>query len=332
MSANSAGGISHPDPVQEGCTGSGAARWAWLGRCMSNPGHFIAEDWSARPSLDLGTPSRFTDLFSITELDNILAMGAIESAKIRIIKDSVPMPRTAFVPARRNGHNGDATIDCGRVGELVRMGGTLAVTEVDKAATQLFELCSGLEHELSHHVSANAYLTPPQSQGFGTHRDGHDTMILQISGSKEWLVYDYQPGLGARAENVTIEPAQEAVVHSVLEEGNALYIPRGWPHMAKTAGTVSLHVTLAIVQATTNDLMRYALELPAIRRLLDNTMPAGFTDDPAAVADALAEGYELVARALADPSIKSAVLEGFVRSWRQGRARGQEGRLVRATL
>jgi bifunctional lysine-specific demethylase and histidyl-hydroxylase NO66 len=310
-----------PGRLQAGPAGSPATRWTWLGRCLGNPERFIARDWLARPSLDRGVPSRFTGILSVEELDHTLAMGVIASTQIRMVSDGVLMPPAAFISAPGSGVGGDTTIDCGRIGELIRQGGTLAITRIDAVTPRLFELCGGLERELSHRVYASAYLTPPRSQGFRAHRDAHDTLILQVSGRKEWLVYDFRPGGGNTPESVDIEPAETAVLHAVLEPGDALYIPRGWPHLAKTSGTASLHVTLAIAHATARDLMLYALEVPEVRRRLGLDLPAGFADDPAALGPVLAEGYRRLEQALADPVIERAVTEGFARSWRQGRAR-----------
>jgi JmjC domain len=51
-------------------------------------------------------------------------------------------------------------------------------------------LAHAIEVELNFATKVNAYITPPGSQGFVTHYDGHDALILQIQGSKVWHLYD----------------------------------------------------------------------------------------------------------------------------------------------
>jgi len=77
---------------------------------------------------------------------------------------------------------------------------------------------------------ANAYITPPNAQGFSRHADEHEVLVLQIEGSKLWRVY---PENGEPCE---IE----------LTPGSLLYLPRGLQHEAETRGIASIHITLGI--------------------------------------------------------------------------------------
>ena len=38
-------------------------------------------------------------------------------------------------------------------------------------------------------MQINAYITPPQSQGFAPHHDVHDVFVLQVSGRKHWTIH-----------------------------------------------------------------------------------------------------------------------------------------------
>lgn len=86
----------------------------------------------------------------------------------------------------------------------------------------------GLEEELGHPCQANAYLTPPGSQGFALHSDSHDVIVFQTFGAKEREVHD-----DGGAHQVMMVP------------GTSIYLPTGAPHMARTQETASLHVTVA---------------------------------------------------------------------------------------
>lgn len=53
----------------------------------------------------------------------------------------------------------------------------------------VFLMNSKLQEYFGCFVGANAYLTPPNSQGFAPHYDDIEAFVLQIEGSKNWKVY-----------------------------------------------------------------------------------------------------------------------------------------------
>jgi bifunctional lysine-specific demethylase and histidyl-hydroxylase NO66 len=325
---------SAPSLQMRGADAPAGGDWTWLRRCVNDPERFLAEDWSVRPSIQHRAKACFTDLFSLDELDRLLAMGALQSSsdrspRVKIIKDGVVMPARAFQRAKGL-RPGDAVIDCGQVARLIRAGGTVVVNGVDDVAAGLFRLCAGLEHELSCLVRANTYLSPPGCQGFKMHYDSHDVIILQISGTKKWQVYRRCQDARPRATNVTVEPAEQPVVDAVLKPGDSLYIPRGCPHAAVAADAVSLHVTLAIVPPSLLDLLRSVLDTPALRGALDRPLPTGFSWSGVPLESALTEGYTLLGRILTDAAACEEAVQHFTRAWGRTNTRDRVGQIVQA--
>ena len=71
-------------------------------------------------------------------------------------------------------------------------------------------------------------------------------MVLQVAGRKRWQVYrptrlNPLPDDEVAAPKPTVPPVWEGM----LEDGDMLYIPRGWWHVAFPVGEPSLHLTLA---------------------------------------------------------------------------------------
>ncbi|GMH13598.1 hypothetical protein Nepgr_015439 [Nepenthes gracilis] len=103
-------------------------------------------------------------------------------------------------------------------------------------------------------VGANLYLTPPNSQGLACHCDDHCVFICQLLGTKQWTIYlepVFQlPRLYQHLECPWGSMMQKRQI--ILNEGDVMYIPRGFPHEASTIvgtdGTAefSLHVTLSV--------------------------------------------------------------------------------------
>lgn len=53
----------------------------------------------------------------------------------------------------------------------------------------IHKLASELQEYFGCFVGCNAYLTPPNSQGFAPHYDDIEAFILQVEGKKRWKVY-----------------------------------------------------------------------------------------------------------------------------------------------
>lgn len=116
-------------------------------------------------------------------------------------------------------------------------------------------LLSTLELELKCMVGANAYLTPPNAaQGFAPHYDDIEAFCLQLQGSKRWKVYEPTIKLPrVSSEDFTTEDLKEMepVMDITLEQGDLLYMPRGYIHQACTLkhnDEHSLHLTVSAMQ------------------------------------------------------------------------------------
>ena len=148
--------------------------------------------------------------------------------------------------------------------KLVRLfadGSTLVLQGLHRVWPPIIAFCQQLAAELGHPVQANAYVTPPQNQGFSNHYDVHDVFVLQIAGEKRWQIHAPvlesplrdQPWTDRRAA-VERRAEEEPLIETVLRPGDCLYLPRGFLHAAKALGGVTSHLTLGVHSWT-----RYAL-------------------------------------------------------------------------
>jgi hypothetical protein len=127
-------------------------------------------------------------------------------------------------------------------------GATVVLQGLHLTWTPLARYCRSLEGFLGHPVQANAYYTPARSQGLPVHHDTHDVLVLQVSGSKRWLVYDPVFELPLKHQRYKAEMGEPgpAVMDVVLRAGDTLYLPRGWLHEALTSDEDSLHLTVGV--------------------------------------------------------------------------------------
>jgi hypothetical protein len=147
------------------------------------------------------------------------------------------------------------------------------LAEVDAGATVVLQglhltwhplavYCRELEALFSHPAQANAYLTPRRSQGLPVHHDTHDVFVLQVAGTKRWLVYEPVLELPLRDQRYSAELGTpgETVLDVVLGAGDTLYLPRGWLHQALTSDDDSLHLTIGVNVVPWLQAVRAALE------------------------------------------------------------------------
>jgi bifunctional lysine-specific demethylase and histidyl-hydroxylase NO66 len=250
---------------------------------------------------------------------------------MKLVKDGKGISRetwTATIPAAASRPAG-LVADGERISEIMRQGYTLTVAGVQKYSTGIRRLCFGLESELSHHINANIYFTPPSSQGFASHFDDHDVLVLQLEGEKEWQVFgrqadDYRRG----PQNVALADDSVPLLTCRLKTGDSLYVPRGFVHSAAAADQPSIHVSVGIIFATVGDLLQHMVnklqEAPDLARPLD----AGFTEDPLELSDLLTWATAYLRQRLGDGDFAEQVAASFCRFW-GGRRRSEIAELVR---
>jgi len=135
-------------------------------------------------------------------------------------------------------------------------GGSIIVNHLDRVNARVAALCQRLARELVHTYCV-MYLTPPDAQAVRAHSDHQDVFILQLQGSKTWQVYGPDPANGALVygdevvgkANPVSELAPVLLSDLRLEQGDVLYIPRGFVHEACTPAEStkgSLHLTITV--------------------------------------------------------------------------------------
>ena len=249
---------------------------------------FFSEYWEAKPLIISGRgPDYYSNLLSGSDVDYVLStsflhdrshvelLGKIDNPDL-LGKDHVSAAYEAF-----------------------RQGASFRILGVNRHWKALWLLCRNIVEEFAFSVNANLYCTPKNSRGLNRHYDRHDTLILQIAGSKHWAVYsspenlplEHVPLLGFEKAGESMRYRGAPVVHDLVERttgekpinefvmdpGDFLYLPRGFVHEARTTEDISVHVTIGIHVLTWLDLIAVSLgqfghKDPRFRKAL----PVGF--------------------------------------------------------
>jgi ribosomal protein L16 Arg81 hydroxylase len=245
-------------------------RFAALSRCIANdPESFATEFWGHRPLLSPSSalPRDFSDLLSPVTVDELIAERGVRAPFIRLAKEGDVLARDCYLGPAGFGAEMPDQVDSAKVLAQFATGATIVLQGLHRLWPPLINFVRQAVDEFGHPVQANAYITPPGNRGFDPHYDVHDVFVLQAAGQKRWVVHEpvqphplpSQPWTEYRsaiAERVTDDP----VVDTVLSEGDALYIPRGWVHSAQALDTTSIHITIGISTVTALDVARAVVD------------------------------------------------------------------------
>jgi len=276
---------------------------------------FVSKVWASRVHVHQAHPGPLVDLLTLADVDRLLTGTAIRTPAVRIAQHGTVLSPSAYTrPATLAGQSLSGLLDPRKVFDLFDRGATVVLQGLHRYWEPLGRLVADLELELGHPCQANAYLTPPGSQGFAVHEDSHDVFVFQTHGRKVWEVHENVP--------------QDGPLTVVLEPGVSMYLPTGTPHAARAEDTASLHVTIGINQLT----WRHVLDRIVASALsgggdrVAGHLPAGWLEEPGQLADGLADRLESLVGALREVE-PGAVADDELRRFLAGRTLWQVGGL-----
>ena len=239
----------------------------------------------------------------------------------RLVKEGETLPSSRYTKTTRTGSQAaTGVIDSRAVFDEFADGATLVFQSMHRFWGPLADFCRGLELALGHPVQANAYITPPGAQGFGAHEDEHDVFVLQSHGTKRWTVY----------ERHDLPPSRPPIIEALIEPGDSLYIPSGFPHSASTQERESVHITLGILATTWATALKEAVRAIESDPRLDEPLPLRFTFQEDGFTAEVAERLQELGAAMAglDAAPIARRLRRKVLTTRQPLLRGQIHRLL----
>ena len=262
---------------------------------------FASDVWGRTALLTRGV-SDFSDVFSAGAVDELVSRRGLRTPFLRVAKGGSTLPESSYTSPAGVGATISDQLDDTALWRKFADGATLVLQALHRTWEPVSSFSSQLSTELGHPVQANAYITPPQNRGFDDHYDIHDVFVLQIEGTKRWIIHEpvhvdplrSQPWTDRRS---AVEEAAQgtAYIDTVLEPGDVLYLPRGWLHAAQAQGKVSIHLTLGIHTWTRHALAEHLAQAalaalcddPRMRRSLPLGV-AGPEEEIAAVRERLA--------------------------------------------
>lgn len=253
---------------------------------------FLAEYWERAPlHVQRDAPGYFADLYDVADVEESLVAGARELERFAMVRagtEQAPLEEYVVTsPAIRwksTGKPPTVHVDARKVAGLLERGYTLVIKDAALLCARLQRTCNRLQRDLGAFVGANVYFTPAGAQGLDLHHDTHDTLTVQIEGSKTWRVYEPLVELPLESQPLhrgTNAPPPRLQREVTLSAGETLYLPRGYAHEAVATAGRALHVTFALAPLRAIDLLHATLDAAAEADVsLRRSLPVGWQDDP----------------------------------------------------
>jgi hypothetical protein len=200
-----------------------------------------------------GHAGKFAALLTWPDLNHILSCSQLDAPRLRLMRDGKPIPPESFISHHESRRRSSFRMTRVRPTELTRHlqeGATLVLDAIDEIHEPIAELAANLEMVLRARIQVNLYASWRTSPGFDVHWDGHDVFILQVSGRKHWKVYPMTREYPLPDDPKTEDPPQNPLWERMLQDGDLLYIPRGWWHVAIPVDEPTLHLTVGLHHAT----------------------------------------------------------------------------------
>ncbi|MGH9225667.1 MAG: cupin domain-containing protein [Acidimicrobiales bacterium] len=251
---------------------------AALARCVGDVEEFLAQSWSRAPRLQRnGDPGRFAGVFTVDDVDRFIATLP-RLPEFRLVRDGKPLEPSSYTKTTKVGGKEVTGVgDPGRIYREFTAGATIVLQSLHRWNVAVGRFCRDLELALTHPAQANAYVTPPHERGLGVHHDTHDVLVLQLAGQKHWKVYDpvFEDPLPAQTWSSGDEPGPP-ILDVVMEPGDCLYLPRGFPHAASSGDSVTAHLTIGLLVLTVQDVVRELLARTVDEPRFRRSLRAGF--------------------------------------------------------
>ncbi|XP_063534895.1 bifunctional lysine-specific demethylase and histidyl-hydroxylase NO66 [Cydia strobilella] len=211
-----------------------------------NPDQFLNEIWEKKPlHIARKKPAYYKEIMSTPFIDDMLRNEHIQFTK--------NIDVTSYVDGKRETHNPEGRAHPHLVWDFYLNGCSIRLLNPQTYMPKLHLLNATLQEFFNSFVGANAYLTPPDSQGFAPHYDDIEAFILQVEGKKHWRIYkplsDNEVLPRVSSKNFEQEAIGQPIMDITLEAGDMLYFPRGFIHQGITInGEHSLHITVSMYQ------------------------------------------------------------------------------------
>jgi ribosomal protein L16 Arg81 hydroxylase len=215
---------------------------------------FLAEYWTKKFLHLAGPKGRFTPILPWDELSHILEWHPPPQPQLRMFQEGVMVDLRRYI----DGPVGSLRLNAGGLIALLGQGATMVLDSLHEVSPAVAHLTQSVEATLSCACVTNLYAGWRTQKGFNVHWDAQEVFVLQLSGRKRWQVF-----APTRADPLSDDsepappPTAPPIWEGILNDGDLLYIPRGFWHVAFPLDEPSLHLSVSAQPATAMEFLTW---------------------------------------------------------------------------
>lgn len=225
--------------------GKGRASWNFL-QAIAGSETFVRDFWQKRPLLirsrDTGgwIEGSFTVEKHLRLLDGTYITG-FKTAEV--LRNGTKTDTWALTPLKDNPAQKTSWSDV----EEALKGGTIYFNTAGSLWRNVGGLCRLMGYAFGLPPNTNIYVTPPGCPlSVPLHTDQQDVFVFQTQGAKRWRVFAPPPrskgkdpmARGKTGDVLNLEELGDPLIDQVIQPGDVLYVPIGFPHTTDTTTAV----------------------------------------------------------------------------------------------
>ena len=180
--------------------------------------------------------NRFKGLLDWETYRSAVESGTVPIGKYRVTK------KTRHVPPIFYTKNGK--IDKSKFANLIDHGASLVSSRLDRYMPALGALCGDIRAHVAEYATAGAVMTTGSGGALRLHYDNDDIIVLQLEGSKRWMIYGQPVANPLHGMPEQPKPQSSPIFDEVLRPGDFLFLPAGYWHHCENGPELSLHVVI----------------------------------------------------------------------------------------
>lgn len=258
-------GIEDVENAMEDFSHNSLQAWKFL-KGLAQSESFRQEFWQRHPFLIRAkdTGGWVAECFTIERDLKLIDGSYITGFKTaEVLRNGTKTDTWALSPLKENQAQRTQWCDV----EEALKGGTIYFNTAGSLWKNLGGLCRLVGYAFGLPPNVNVYCTPPSCElSVPLHTDKQDVFVFQSQGSKRWRVYAPPPrakgkdplSRGKAGDVLSFNELGEPLIDTVIQPGDVLYLPTGFPHATDTvtssidgvdiplSGDPSVHLTMGL--------------------------------------------------------------------------------------